>query len=102
MKEAGRAGLEAAALNRRLERLAAEGEWSRMREVADRRDRLLGSVPAAMRREALEAAFASTRRCLHLAQAAWSESAAGLRELGLRRLAAASYRQHASNGHGEY
>lgn len=97
MKRRGREETEAAAMNHRLEQLAAEGEWSQLGETAESRDRLLQAAPVAMRRELLEAALSSTRRCLDLARAARSESAIRLRELGRHRRAAASYRQHAAD-----
>lgn len=85
---------QAAALNRRLEQLAADGEWRQMVDTMSRRDELLARLPKAERGQALIAAKRCTDRLRTLVSAAKSECADELSTLKRGRRAAASYRAH--------
>lgn len=84
----------AAAMNRRLERLAVDGKWQRMADTVKNRDALLARIPAAEREPALLAARRSNERLQAMAQAAKSQCAEQLSALKRGRQAAASYRAH--------
>jgi hypothetical protein len=81
-----------AALNRRLEQLAADDAWQELAAVVVERDALLASIPAAERKAALLAARRCTERLRALAQSAKAQCTQELTALQHGRRAAASYR----------
>ncbi|MGH8196070.1 MAG: hypothetical protein ACREQ8_17000 [Woeseiaceae bacterium] len=87
-------GEQIAALHRRLEQLAADGEWQQIADAVKDRDALLAELPAAECKQALLAASRCTERLQILAQAAKSQCAQELAKLKRGRQAAASYRSN--------